>query len=160
VALALAVCRSLDIDDAVALEGMTKTPPDPGALTRHPLSFFGRHITFYNGFAANDPVSTRTLWEMVMSEHPDVPCRILVANCRADRAARSVQLAQVRHEWTQPDWVVLMGTGTQAFARFAARSGFDIDRIVFVEGLRVEQIFARLLELSGPRAVLMGMGNI
>jgi poly-gamma-glutamate synthase PgsB/CapB len=160
VALALSVCRSLDIDDEVALRGMSKTPPDPGALTAHALLFFGRRMTFYNGFAANDPVSTRTLWEMVLANHPGVKYRILVANCRADRADRSVQLARVLHTWTQPDWVVLMGTGTQAFARFAARSGFDIDRIVFAEGLRVEQIFERLLELAGTDAVLMGMGNI
>jgi hypothetical protein len=29
-----------------------------------------------------------------------------------------------------------------------------------VEGLRVEEIFERLLELAGSSAVLMGMGNI
>jgi poly-gamma-glutamate synthase PgsB/CapB len=160
VALALKVCESLGVDRDLALEGMTKTPPDPGALTRHDLDFFGRRLVFFNGFAANDPVSTEKLWNLVLDQTKDIPTRIAVFNCRSDRADRSAQLAEALAGWRIPTWVVLMGTGTQIFARFAERAGFDIDRLVFVEGLRVEEIFERLVELSGDAATIMGMGNI
>ncbi len=160
IALALAVCDSLDIPRDVAIRGMWKARPDPGALTTHHLDFFGRRLVFFNGFAANDPVSTGRLWSLVLGRSRDYKTKIAIFNCRADRADRSAQLAEALASWETPDWVVLMGTGTQVFARFARRWGVDPSRVVFVEGLRVEEIFERLVELAGSSAVLMGMGNI
>ncbi|HHH29396.1 MAG TPA: poly-gamma-glutamate synthase PgsB, partial [Polyangiaceae bacterium] len=59
VGVALAVCEELGVARDTALEGMWKAKPDPGAMTERQVEFFGRPITFINGFAANDPVSTR-----------------------------------------------------------------------------------------------------
>ncbi len=160
VALALKVFDSLEIPRDVAIAGMHKAPPDPGAMTTHELDFFGRKMIFFNGFAANDPVSTGRLWHLGLSKAEHFKKRIAIFNCRADRADRSAQLALALPEWTAPDWVVLMGNGTQMFARFAKRAGFDSDKLVFAEGLRVEEIFERLVELAGESAMLMGMGNI
>lgn len=160
IALALNVCASLGIDRDVALRGMHKASPDPGAMTAHRLEYFGRRILFYNGFAANDPVSTGRLWRLALEQSPNYETKIAVFNCRSDRGDRSAQLAEALVEWPPPDWVVLMGTGTQIFARFAVREGLDPARLVFVEGLRVDEIFERLLELSGTSAMIMGMGNI
>lgn len=161
VALALTVFDALGVDREVALRGMHKANPDPGAMTAHRLDFFGRKFIFYNGFAANDPISTGRLWHMVLDhDGGEYQQHIAIFNCRADRADRSAQLAEALSQWRQPRWVVLMGTGTQVFARFAARAGFDTDRLVFVEGLRVDEIFERLVELAGRSALLMGMGNI
>src|SRR5690606_35358975 len=89
VALSLAVCASIGIPRDVALRGMHKTPPDPGALTAHRLDFFGKRLLFYNGFAANDPVSTGRLWQYALNESPDYATKIAVFNCRSDRADRS-----------------------------------------------------------------------
>ncbi len=160
VALALKVFDALDIPRDTAIRGMHKAPPDPGAMTTHELDFFGRRLLFFNGFAANDPVSTGRLWHLGLSKADAFEKKIAIFNCRADRADRSAQLAEALPEWTAPDWVVLMGNGTQMFARFAKRAGFDADKLVFAEGLRVEEIFERILELAGPSAMLMGMGNI
>jgi gamma-polyglutamate synthase len=160
IALTLKVCDDLKIPREVALRGMWKASPDPGALTTNRLAYFGRTIVFHNGFAANDPVSTERLWNMVLAKSPGDAVRILVVNCRADRGDRSAQLARAIPEWAQPDWVFLMGTGTNVFARFATKSGMDPGRLAFVEGLRVEEIFERLVEICGRNAVLMGMGNI
>lgn len=160
VALSLAVCASIGIPRDVALRGMHKTSPDPGALTAHRLDFFGKRLLFYNGFAANDPVSTGRLWQYALDESAEYKTKIAVFNCRSDRADRSVQLAEALCEWSPPHWAVVMGSGTQIFARFATKFGFDASRIVFVEGLGVEEIFERLIELGGSSAMLMGMGNI
>lgn len=160
VALALGVCAALGVERAVALSGMQRAAPDPGALTVHDVDFFGRRLLFYNAFAANDPVSTEQLWELALGGAGDVRSRIAIVNCRADRPERSQQLGQEIARWKAPDHVVLMGSGTYLFARAASKSGYDAARLHFVEGLTVEEIFERIVTLSGKSALLFGMGNI
>jgi poly-gamma-glutamate synthase PgsB/CapB len=92
VALALKVCEALGVDRRTALRGMWRSAPDPGAMTTHELDFFGRRIVFVNGFAANDPESTRLIWEMMLARYGDVEKRIILFNCRDDRPDRSYQL--------------------------------------------------------------------
>jgi poly-gamma-glutamate synthase PgsB/CapB len=160
VALALRVCAELGVPRAVALSGMWSCAADPGALTTFHVDFYGRKLTFLNAFAANDPVSTRQLWELGRSHVPDAGKRIAVFNCRADRTERSLQLGHEFAGWAAADHVVLMGTGTYAFARAASRSGFDSSRFIFVEDLPVPEIFERILSLVTDSAMIMGMGNI
>jgi len=160
VALALRVCADLGVDRTTALRGMHRSQPDPGALREHTLEFFGRHIVFYNGFAANDPVSTQQLWELAVAQTQRVARTIAIFNCRADRPERSLQLGAQFVAWTPPDFVVLMGTGTHVFARAATRAGYDPTRLVLVEDLRVDEIFERVVSLVEKSALIMGMGNI
>ena len=54
IALSLRVCTDLGVSREVALRGMKKVKPDPGALTDLKVNFFGRIIFFVNGFAANE----------------------------------------------------------------------------------------------------------
>ena len=159
VALALAVTGSLGVPRAVALRGMHRARPDPGALTEHDLDFFGRRIRFFNGFAANDPVSTLQLWEHALRRTPDVERRIAIFNCRADRPERSRDLARAYATWPPADHVVLMGTATHVFVRAATAAGLDPTRLVLVEGERVDAIFERVISLVGRSAVVMGMGK-
>ncbi|MCA9541688.1 MAG: poly-gamma-glutamate synthase PgsB [Myxococcales bacterium] len=159
-ALALRVCADLGIDRAVALAGMWTAQPDPGAMTEHLIEFFGRRVVFVNGFAANDPESTRYIWEQAMDRHPQVERRIAVFNCRADRADRSRQLGEDYVRWKQADHVVLMGTGTYMFARAAVQAGLEPRRIVYAEDIGVDDIFETIIGLAGRAALVMGMGNI
>lgn len=160
VALALAVCADLGVPRRVALLGMQHATPDPGALTVHRVDFFGRTLVFFNAFAANDPVSTEKLWRLAVDSTPEVRTRIAILNCRADRPDRSLQLGAEIATWDPPDHIVLMGSGTYLFAREAARQGYDAARLLFVEGLGVEEIFERIVALVGRSALLVGMGNI
>ena len=159
VALALRVCEDLGVPRDVALRGMHRGAPDPGALREHRLDFYGRRIFFYNGFSANDPVSTRQLWELALANAPEVARTIAIVNCRADRPERSMQLGADFVNWPLPDFVVLMGTGTHVFARAAARRGFDSTRLVLVEDLRVDEIFERIVSLVESSVLIVGMGN-
>lgn len=160
VALALRVCAELGVARDTALAGMQRCAPDPGALTEHTLDFFGRHLVFLNGFAANDPVSTQQLWETANLSHPELARRIAIFNCRTDRPDRSMQLGRDFVRWLPADRVVLMGTGTYLFARAATRSGYDATKFLFVEDLEVADIFERLVAIAGRSALIMGMGNI
>ena len=158
--LALAVCEEVGIDNETALRGMWRAKPDPGAMTETRVEFFGRHVIFVNGFAANDPISTRYIWEQSLRRHRDLKRRIAVFNCRSDRADRSEQLAESYARWTQADEVVLLGTGQYIFARAAVKSGLDPTRLVFVDQDHPADIFEILLGLSESSALVMGLGNI
>ena len=160
VELSLAVCEELGIDNETALRGMWRAKPDPGAMTEAKVEFFGRHVIFVNGFAANDPISTRYIWEQSLRRHRDLKRRIAVFNCRSDRADRSEQLAESYASWTQADEVVLLGTGQYIFARAAVRNGLDPTRLVFVDRDHPADIFEILLGLAESSALVMGLGNI
>ena len=158
--LALAVCEEIGVDKETALRGMWRAKPDPGAMTEARIEFFGRHIVFVNGFAANDPTSTRYIWEQSLRRHRDLTRRIAVFNCRSDRADRSEQLAESYGRWTQADEVVLLGSGQYIFARAAVKAGLDPTRLVFVDRTHPADIFEILLGLAEPSALVMGLGNI
>ena len=159
-ALALKILEKLSVPKDVALRGMWKADPDPGALTHHRLDFFGRDIVFVNGFAANDPFSTEKIWRMSAEGHGDARKTIAVFNMRADRPHRTVQLARHANFWHQADGVVLMGTGAYSFSRQAQKAGYELGKIVYADFDRVEDIFETIVGVSGPRSLVVGMGNI
>ncbi len=159
-ALALRVCEDLGVRRSVALQGMWKASPDPGAMTAHEMDFFGRQINFVNGFAANDPESTLRIWKMALERYRDVDRRIAIFNCRADRPDRSKQLGEVIVSWPEADYYMLIGSGTYIFARAATQSGLNPLKLKFAEDRRVEEIFETVIELSGKSSLVMGMANI
>ena len=160
VALALRVVLDLGIAPEIALRGMHFAAPDPGAMTRHEVEFFGRKIHFFNGFAANDPESTERIWRMALDAFPEVGRRIAIFNCRADRAHRSATLGEAYARWPQADAVVLMGTGTYHFAQAAIRAGVDPTRFEFADERATAEVFELLVARTGRDALVMGMGNI
>lgn len=160
VALALSVAQSLGVEREVALEGMTRAEPDAGALVEFALDFFGRQIVFVNGFAANDPVATKRIWDLTLERHPEVRTRIMVVNCRLDRPDRSRQLGEALPTWTHADHYFLVGTGTYVLARTAVAAGLSSTELTPLEGENPAIIFEDILGACGRTAVVMGAGNI
>lgn len=78
-ALVLAVCRHLELDENQVLSSVTAAVPDPGMADT--LEVKGHTIT--NGFAANDPESARQLFD-----GKDMDDVTVVYNNRADREFR------------------------------------------------------------------------
>lgn len=160
VALALRVLQDIGIERNIAMQGMWRTKPDPGAMTAHEMNFYGREINFVNGFAANDPQSTEFIWRLALERYSDVERRIAIFNCRADRPDRSRQLGEVVCKWPPADSYLLIGSGTFVFARYAVKAGLDPRKLVFAEDRRPEEIFEIIVELTGRRSLAMGMANI
>lgn len=160
VALVLALCRELGVDRETALRGMCKASPDEGAMRSYEVDFFGRRLCFINGFAANDPESTATIWKLALKKHPEVEKRIAVFNCRGDRQQRSQQLAEAYATWPQGDGVLLMGSGTFVFARGATKRGCDPTRFAYAEGAGAGAVFELIVSMAGRSSVVVGMGNI
>ncbi|MBW2523141.1 MAG: poly-gamma-glutamate synthase PgsB [Deltaproteobacteria bacterium] len=159
IALALRVCEDLGVEREVALRGMVKARPDPGALQQYRLDFFGRRITFVNAFAANDPVSSEQIWKMALAEHPQMKRRIAVVNCRADRPDRSVQLGRTLPTWEGADRVVLMGSATHLFADAALAGGVDEAHLLNAESMSTDEVFEQILSWVGDSALVVGLCN-
>lgn len=160
VALALKVCEDLGVARTQALQGMYEASPDPGVLRDYTLDFFGKKIYFANGFAANDPDSTKTVWDMMVQKFPDAKKRILLFNCRADRPERSLQFGESVSTWNNFDDIVLMGNGAYLFARSAMNAGIDYGKIHFADDMPVEEIFEEIVGLISTTALVVGIGNI
>jgi poly-gamma-glutamate synthase PgsB/CapB len=160
VAVALKLLEALEVPRDVALEGMWGAAPDPGALTEHEVSFFGRRLVFVNAFAANDPDSTAHLFKLVRARHPDVERTVALFNLREDRPERTRQLARDATFWHAADHVVLLGSGANQFAREALDAELDAARFAVVEHDALETIFETLVSLCGRSALVIGMGNI
>ncbi|MBR58490.1 MAG: poly-gamma-glutamate synthase PgsB [Myxococcales bacterium] len=161
VAVALRVAKLCGVSREDAMVGMLNATPDVGALRMYDLEFFGRQICFVHGFAANDPQSSHHIWELSHRVFPEYSRRIMLLNLRTDRGDRSRQLGEAITTWaTQPDFVVLMGTGTRIAARELLKKGFLPGQIVFSEGTSARDVFERIVELVDQRALVVGLGNV
>jgi poly-gamma-glutamate synthase PgsB/CapB len=159
-ALALRICADQGVDRRVALAGMQKARPDPGALREYALEVDGRRLVFVNAFAANDPVSSEQLWKMALARHTDCIDRIALFNCRADRPDRSIHLASELPRWLPATRVLVVGNGTHLFAKAAIQSGFDREKLELCEGFDESAIFERVRAIIDSSALVVGMGNI
>jgi poly-gamma-glutamate synthase PgsB/CapB len=162
VALCLAVCEELGVPRDIALDGMMNLDPEPGATQIHRLEFHGRELVFVNAFAANDPESTGRIWERMVARFPEEQGykRIAVVNCRADRPQRSQQIAAAAAAWSRTDHFVVIGHGTILFLREASRRGILPERLTVEEGASPSEVIETILEVSGKRALIVGMANI
>lgn len=160
VALALKICGDLGVPREVALQGMWKAHPDPGAMSEYEIEFCGRRIMFVNGFAANDPESSSNIWRMALIKHVHLRRKIMIINARADRPDRSRQLGESLGVWPAADRYILMGSGVYVLFKKAVASGVDSSKFVYAEGMTVARIFEEVIGLSEGSALVMGIGNI
>jgi poly-gamma-glutamate synthase PgsB/CapB len=159
IALSLAVCKSLGIPREQALAGMRKAQPDPGALRVWELESAGRHFSLVNAFAANDPQSTKTIWNMI-KDHPSLEydhiCTFL--NTRSDRISRSSQLLELIVKEIHTDTLFVRGDHLDRFKEpyFSKVKG----RVeTFSEAEDAASFTEKLLAQQG-NTLIFGIGNI
>ena len=167
VALSLCVCEELGVDREVALEGMAALPPEPGVMQIYRLNYHNRELVFVNAFAANDPESTRRIWERIVERFGEEEGyrRIAVVNCRSDRPQRSREMAEAAAEWSRADrfrtdHFIVIGSGTILFLREASRRGIPPERLTVEEEATPSEVVETILEVCGQRALIVGMANI
>lgn len=162
IALALAVCASLGVDRQTALRGMWEAQPDPGALTIYTIHYQGRIITLVNGLAANDPVSTETIWHTMRERFKMYGDKVLIMNCRADRNQRSEQIAEAMLSWEKPDRCIAVGSCVQAFLGNLKKKQYGKQvKLINGEGWTVEHILQNIVAHSSEtHHLLVGVGNI
>ena len=109
VALALDVCKKMGIDEKIALDGMVAVRPDLGALTVRNLMLGENEMTFINGMAANDPVSTLQIWNFIVDRYPSEGDVFIFLNTREDRRSRTRQMLQLVMENIKPNNLIVRG---------------------------------------------------
>jgi poly-gamma-glutamate synthase PgsB/CapB len=159
VALSIAVCESLGVPREQALDGMRKAQPDPGALRIWDLEVDGRHFSLVNAFAANDPQSTKTIWNMI-KEHPSLDhehtCAFL--NTRSDRVSRTSQLLELILKDIKPDSLFVRGDKMERFEKpFFSKVKGRVEQFSENQSARV---FAKKLLSQKGNTLIFGIGNI
>jgi poly-gamma-glutamate synthase PgsB/CapB len=160
VALALSVAKDFGIEREVALKGMYEVTADIGALHEFSLDYFGRTLILINGFAANDPESTEMIWDIALARHDDAQQKVMIINCRADRPDRSRQMGECIAGWAPADYYVVIGSGVYPFMQGALESGISPNKLVYAERMSGVEIFEKLLSISTPHTMFMGICNI
>lgn len=157
VALALLVCSNFGVSKEDALRGMKEANPDPGVLRIWTIEKQGKKIELVNTLAANDPDSIGLLWEKVQDRKPE---RIVLVNCRSDRADRSIQLAELVAKKFDANFYVATGFLTQPFIRKAINSGIGREKLIDLGNKSVESIYKKIWELVKSDCLVFATGNI
>lgn len=160
VSLSIAVCKACGVDRHVALTGMYKVHPDPGALKLIHLRFNQTDYTFVNGFAANDPDSTHQIWQQLQEEREKAETTIVLLNSRIDRFPRTIQLIDMAADKIALDYLVIVGGRTAKARRHAIRQGFSTDKVIDLGEATPKQVFGQVTDLSGGSVLIFGMGNM
>ena len=108
ISIALEVCKNLGVQPQVALDGMLKTPPDPGALVIWDLLFENYRNRFVSAFAANDPKSTLKIWKLLSNRIENYSSCIFL-NTRSDRRYRTNQLISLVCNEIEPKLLIIRG---------------------------------------------------
>ncbi len=160
VCLALAVCRNLGVDRTRALEAMWNCQADVGAMKYYRLRRGSHSLVFANAFAANDPISSEQLWNLALKRHFEMQYRVVMVNCRADRSARSEQLAEAICKWHNVDLFLVVGQHTHLFAKMGRSLGVPSSKIEVAEGRCALDIIGKIETLANPQTLIVGVGNI
>lgn len=158
IAIALAVAKALDINKATALRGILNANPDPGALMIYPLD--NKSPTYFvNGFAANDPNSTRMIWEHIKAIGYPTENPMVIVNCRPDRVERSVQLAEEVLPNMDIDILVAMGEAVKPITEGVNAKKISPHKYINAEGLTPHEVYKTIKDYFIDR-IIFGVGNI
>ena len=110
IALALDVCKDIGVSEDLAIKGMKKMNPDPGALTITKVMINKNKVDFVNAFAANDPQSTLKTWEIIYEFYKNDKKKIaLFLNTRSDRQLRTQQLLDMIFSRMDINYLIVRG---------------------------------------------------
>jgi len=157
VALALQVCKDVGVDEEIAMQGMLKTFPDPGALVIWNLKIKKSSHHFVSAFAANDPKSTLHIWNMLKSRVDNRSICIFL-NTRGDRRYRTKQLISMVFNDIQPDRLIIRGDDMPPELHALIEEHESMVLKLFPEASKPEDLIEYLGSLEDQ--FIMGIGNM
>ena len=110
--LALKACELVGADIKTALLGMRKVKADPYEAQDYDIN----GVTFVNGMSANDPASTKMVYERFSHKKTKDGKLVIVLNTRPDRGYRTKLMIDYIID-QKPDEVWLLGSGKVVAAR-------------------------------------------
>lgn len=158
VAIALAAAKVLNIDRDTALRGILNANPDPGALMIYPLDDKNASY-FVNGFAANDPNSTRMIWEHITAIGYPTKNPMVIVNCRPDRVDRTQQIAEEVLPNMDIAILVAMGQTVKPITEGVKAKKISLQKYINAEGLSPHEVY-KLIKDYFINRMIYGVGNI
>ena len=154
VALALSVCELAGVNRQAALAGMQRSQPDSGNLTMRGVEVAGHTIRVIDAMAANDPDSTRILWERYAGEGG---AAAILLHARPDRRLRTLTLCTLL-AGLQARSYYLTGD-TNLAARCLRQQGVPAERIIPVAEATLQAVLTVVAGNLPPPQVLFAAGN-
>ena len=161
VSIALQVHKLLGVKEEIALRGILKTTPDPGALKIYKLSKENNTLFFVNAFAANDKNSTLLIWENI-NKRANLKkfLKIGIINNREDRVLRSIQFAHILAEEIILSKIILVGPLSKLSERTLLKLKVPSDKILNLAKITdAESILQIILQFTNNKGLLIGFGN-
>ena len=155
IALAIDICKYLNVDEKIALEGMRTYHKDPGSLKV--LTYLNKknfRIFFVNTLAANDPDSTEIILDRVCIKTYWNNERYLLVNNRADRLSRLKQFVNFTIKFENRfDKILISGENKNLFYKYLLKNRIDKNRIIILSD---EKYFENIEDDS----LIFAVGNI
>jgi len=161
VSIALRVNKLLGVKEEVALRGILKANPDPGALKVYKLIKEGKIVFFVNAFAVNDRYSTLLIWENIKKifDLNNLPS-IGIINSREDRALRAIQFAHILAKEIILSKIILVGPLSKLVERALLKLKVSTDKIINLgRSTQTEKVIEVALQLINNKTILIGFGN-
>ena len=161
ISIALQINKILGVDEEVALRGILKANPDPGALKIYELSKGVKMIFFVNAFAANERTSTLLIWENINKKTylKNLPA-IAIMNSREDRVLRDIQFSHLLAKEINLSKILLVGPLSKLVERTLLKLKVSPDKIINLSGMSdIEKILQLVLQFTENKVLLIGFGN-
>lgn len=161
VSIALRVNKLLGVKEEIALRGMLKANPDPGALKVYKLIKENKIIFFVNAFAVNDRRSVLLAWENVKKifDLSNLPVMGII-NSREDRVLRSIEFSRILATEIMLSKIILVGPLSKLTERALLKLKVSADKIINLGRLTdAEKVIEVVLQLTNKKVILVGFGN-
>ena len=158
IAIALQVCNELGIANDIALYGMQNAQPDPGALVIKNFDFGNGLINFINSMAANDPVSTLQIWNIIKNKYPAKNYYSIYLNCRDDRRSRTQLLLELIYKQIKPQKAIIRGKKIQSLVESMKNFSPKTKTQLVQEHQPIESSIELFSKLP-PGSILFAIGN-
>ena len=161
VSIALRVNKLLGVEKEIALRGMLKANPDPGALKIYKLSKKNNTLFFVNAFAVNDRRSALLVWGNVKKifDLSSLPV-IGIVNSREDRVLRSIEFSRILATDIILSKIILVGPLSKLAERALLKLKVPTEKIINLERLTdAEKIIGKALQPTNNKVLLIGFGN-
>ena len=161
ISIALQVNKLLGVDEEVALRGILKASPDPGALKIYKLAKGDKMIFFISAFAANERTSTLLIWKNINKKTylKNLPA-IGIMNSREDRVLRNIQFAHLLAEEINFSKILLVGPLSKLVERTLLKLKVSPDKIINLSRIHdIEKILQLVLQCIENKVLLIGFGN-
>lgn len=163
--LALAMADFLGIDQKRSLEALSKTKPDFGSLRVWKLQdeISSNKLTVISAFAANDPESTKKVFEKCKVEFKYEENNVIgVLNLRSDRPERTVQWCDTLLNDTSLKLQKILLIGDKFTCRYMQRKlrrNPKLD-VGIINEAKPERIMDAVFKNGAGYSVVFGFGNI